>query len=145
MFSTLRYAWSRIRTIARPYRQFQGRWRGVALFVGLVTLILSARGADVGNNYINGDMMSALEARDARLFFEKTLLFVGMLGVVTVLAVFARYFEERLGLLLREGLTHYLIQQYLSQHVYDRLTRRPDIDNPDQRITEDVKNFTSMA
>ena len=53
--------------------------------------------------------------------------------------------EQRLVLLLREGLTRHLIGRYLANRTYFRLAGRPDIDNPDQRITEDVKSFTQMA
>jgi putative ATP-binding cassette transporter len=63
----------------------------------------------------------------------------------TVGAVFYRFTEERLGLLWRGWLTRHLIGRYLSGHAYYRLNSRADVDNPDQRIAEDVRNFTTTT
>ena len=68
-----------------------------------------------------------------------------MYVLVTLVQVMAAYCEQRLDLMLREGLTRHLIGRYLANRTYYRLTSRSDIDNPDQRITEDVRNFTQMA
>src|SRR5262249_50948925 len=35
--------------------------------------------------------------------------------------------------------------RYLSDHAYCRIIRQNEIDNPDQRISQDIKTFTSMA
>ena len=56
-----------------------------------------------------------------------------------------RFVEERLGLLLRRGLTQFLMENYLAGRAYLRLSNHPELDNPDQRITEDVKTMTSNA
>ena len=56
-----------------------------------------------------------------------------------------RFVEEWLGLRLREELTLHIIGRYLADHTYHRLTGRVDIDNPDQRISEDIKTFTANS
>ena len=63
----------------------------------------------------------------------------------TVAAVFAKFCEERLGILWRGWLTSHLIDKYLRNRSYHRLMSRSDIDNPDQRMTEDVKTFTTIT
>src|SRR5439155_10804097 len=120
-------------------------WRAVATFAVLVGLLIAVSVLNVLTSDVSGDFMSALAKRQVDQFRYEAFLYIGMFAVTTVVVVFARYLEERLGLLLREGLTHHLIGRYLAYHAYHRLTRRPDIDNPDQRITEDVKNFTTSA
>src|SRR5262249_52222787 len=42
-------------------------------------------------------------------------------------------------------LTRHLFERYLSGRAYHRLKGRTEVDNPDQRITEDVKTFTEQA
>src|SRR5438270_383111 len=42
------------------------------------------------------------------------------------------------------GLGH-LFERYLSSRAYYRMKGRTDVDNPDQRITEDVRTFTEHA
>lgn len=66
-------------------------------------------------------------------------------ALLTVAAVSYRYTEERLGLLWRQWMTARLMALYLSDRAYLRLMARPDIDNPDQRITEDVKTFVTTS
>ena len=73
------------------------------------------------------------------------LLYLGVFAASTVVAVFNRFSEERLRLLWREWLTRILINGYLSGHTYYRLKAREEIDNPDQRITEDVKAYTQTT
>jgi putative ATP-binding cassette transporter len=63
----------------------------------------------------------------------------------TVVAVFASFTEQRYGLMWRDWLTRHLLARYLSGRAYYRLNGRTDVDNPDQRIAEDVKTFTTTA
>jgi putative ATP-binding cassette transporter len=51
----------------------------------------------------------------------------------------ARYAEQWLGLVWREWLTRSFINRYLEGRTYLRPAGRHDIDNPDERISEDVK------
>lgn len=69
----------------------------------------------------------------------------GVFGIITLVAVFFRFIEERLALYWRQWLTDYFLHVYLGSRAYCRLNERPDIDNPDQRITEDVRTFTATT
>jgi putative ATP-binding cassette transporter len=59
--------------------------------------------------------------------------------------VFQRFAEERLGLLWRAWLTGRLITFYLAGRTYYWLKETGSVDNPDQRIAEDVKAFTATT
>src|SRR5437879_4236067 len=89
--------------------------------------------------------MTALGDHQARRFFSLALFYLVVLALSTVVDVFAHFTEERLGLMWREWLTRHLIGRYLGGRAYYRLNARGDIDNPDQRIAEDVKTFTTNA
>ena len=56
------------------------------------------------------------------------------------------YFTAKLGLIWREWLSSGLIDEYLSNRAYYVLNPNDEqstgLDNPDQRITDDVKAFT---
>ncbi len=137
--------WSNLKALARPFSTFERRWQAVAVFGLLVALLLSFNGLSVVSSYVNRNFMNALEERQTDRFWRLALLYVGVFGLLTVCTVFARFVEERLGLLLRDGLTRFLIGRYLADRTYQYLTERQDIDNPDQRITEDVKTFTATS
>ena len=56
--------------------------------------------------------------------------------------VFYRVSEQTLALLWREWMAQHLIKRYFNNRAYYRLRGSESIDNPDQRISEDVRNFT---
>src|SRR6202012_3460578 len=48
-------------------------------------------------------------------------------------------------ILWRGWLTGHMIEKYLKNQTYHRLMGRADIDNPDQRMTQDVKTFPTIT
>ena len=140
-----RRAWSRFITLVKPFFKSEVRWHALSLLALLVILLLSVSGLNVLNSYVGRDFMTALADRQPHLFSRLALLYTGVFGLLTVVAVFARFVEERLGVLWREWLTKHLIDKYLANRAYYRMQTRGDIDNPDQRITEDVRSFTSTT
>jgi putative ATP-binding cassette transporter len=143
--ATVRHAGNRLRTIARPFREYDGRWLAIGLFGGIILLLLSIAGLNIRISYVGRDFWEALKRQESTKFTEEAFLYVGMWLVITLIQVGEYFAEQRLDLMLREGLTRHLISRYLANRTFYRLTARPDIDNPDQRITEDVKSFTQMA
>ena len=140
-----RKAWTTLWDITAPFFRSDRRWRaagGLALLIGLV---LSVSWLDWFNSYVCKDFMTALAERRAGRFTQFAFAYVGVFGAITAFAVMLRFTEERLGLFWRTWLTGHLINRYLANQTYYRLTGRPDIDNPDQRITEDVKSFTATT
>src|SRR3954471_5552832 len=112
MLSTIRHAWNRLLIIARPFREYDGRWRAFALFGVIVGLVLSVSGLNVGNSYINRNFMNALEQRNTAEFAVQAAWYVSMFAAITAVQVMLAYCEQRLGLMLREGLTRHLIGRY---------------------------------
>ena len=62
-----------------------------------------------------------------------------------MVAVLYRFTEERLGLLWRGWLTRRVTERYLDGRTYLRLKESAEIDNPDQRIAEDIRAFTTTT
>ena len=59
--------------------------------------------------------------------------------------VFRDYFQSKLALRWREHLTGSLSERYFSGRAFYSVQSRSLIDNPDQRLGDDVANFTSTA
>src|SRR5262245_19648374 len=121
------------------------RRRAVGLLVLLLLFALSVNGLNVVSSYVGRDFMTAISQRDMPGFVRLTLLYVGVFGATTVVAVFYRFCEERLGLLWRSWLTKRVTERYLERRTYLRLRESAEIDNPDQRIGEDVRAFTTTT
>lgn len=140
-----RDVWKTLWAITAPLFRSDRKWRAIGKLSLLVGLVLSVAYLNYFNSYVGRDVMTALEQRKATRFAEYALLYVGVFGMMTVVAVLLRFTEERLGLFWRTWLTGHLMDRYLTGNAYYRLTARSEIDNPDQRITDDVKAFTTTT
>ncbi len=135
--------WSRALTISRPIFQSDMRWKAWGYLGLLLSLALGVSGLNVVNSYVGRDFMTALEHRARHTFILNAFLYLGVFAASTVVGVFYRFTEQCLGLLWRRWLTAYLFKNYLANQTYYRLKSQSEIDNPDQRIAEDVKTFTT--
>ena len=137
--------WTRIFRITKPLFTSDKKWRALGWLGVLLTLMFSVTYINVQISYVNHDFMTALTERNAEVYRRQAILYVLAFALATIVAVFVRFAEERLGLLWRNWLTGHLLDKYLHSRAYLRLMDREDIDNPDQRMTEDVKNFTTQT
>jgi putative ATP-binding cassette transporter len=117
--------------------------RGLLLI--LVLFLFSINGLNVLNSYVNRDFMTSIENRDMDGFVFYALLYIGVFALTTVVAVLYRYVEESLGLLWRKWLTGQAIDRYLSDRTYYRLHASGELQNPDQRISEDIRALTATS
>ena len=143
--STSSRPWSRIIRITKPLFTSEVRWRAIAWLLTLLILVLGIVGLNVINGYVNRDFMTAITERNMKASRYEAFLYLMVFAASTAVAVFAKFCEERLGILWRGWLTGHLIEKYLKNRAYHRLMGRVDIDNPDQRMTEDVKTFTTIT
>ncbi|HYE34917.1 ABC transporter ATP-binding protein/permease [Methylocaldum sp.] len=120
--------------------------KAVMLFAGLIAFLFAINGLNVLNSYVGRDFMTAIAERNWDGFVWQGVVYVGVLAACTVVAVFYRFTEERLGLLWRDWLTRRFVNIYLQHPTYyrlnDRLIANGEIANPDQRISDDVRAFT---
>ena len=137
--------WRRFITIARPYWTSDERWRAQGLLALLILLLLGQTGFSVLFNYETGEFTSALAARDAGRFWTSIWHYSAIL--VAAVPIYALYFYVRdtLGLRWRRWLTDHFVRRYFHQRAYYRLNNARGIDNPDQRIAEDINSFTQKS
>jgi putative ATP-binding cassette transporter len=115
------------------------------LFILLILFLFGINGLNVVNSYVGRDFMTAIEHRELGAFARLALLYVGVFAASTIVAVYYRYAEERLGLLWRKWLTERAIVRYLDDRTYFRLHEAGDLPNPDQRISEDIRALTATT
>jgi putative ATP-binding cassette transporter len=139
------HAWSYIVGLTVPIFHSAERRRALRWLAFLVGCLLAMTGLNVANNAVNGKFFTALEERDTGRVAHFALLYLVVFLFSTVASVYSRFTELRLGLLWRAWLTGDFVRQYLANRAYHLLTARADIDNPDQRIAEDVKTFTAST
>jgi putative ATP-binding cassette transporter len=111
----------------------------------LLLLMLAVNGLNVLNSYVGRDFMSSIENKNPDAFLHHALIYVLVFAASTMVAVFYRFCEERIGLLWREQLTRGFTTAYIGDRTYYHLDTAGGIRNPDQRITEDVRAFTTTS
>ena len=111
----------------------------------MLCLVLINNGIFVVFSFVGRDFYSALSARDQVLFLEKTANYAVILAVATPLTVLYKFQRQRLALNWRQWMTTELARQYYSDQAFYKIEIDPEIDNPDQRITEDVTSFTKVS
>lgn len=137
--------WSRLVTMAWPFFTSQIRSRAIGMLIVLIVLLLAVNGLNIGISYAMRDFMTALEQRQATRFYLFAGVLAGIFAAITVGESLSFFTEQCLGLLWREWLTRRLLDRYLADRVFHRLTGNQAIDNPDERITDDAKTFTTSS
>ena len=128
--------------ITRLFFTSEEKLRACGMLLLIACLSLSLSGLNVMRNYVDRDFMNALAQRDQARFFKEMSMYFLLFGVMVPLAVFYRYAEERLGLFWRNWLSCRMIDGYFAKHAYYRIGIERQIDNPDQRMEEDIRTFT---
>jgi vitamin B12/bleomycin/antimicrobial peptide transport system ATP-binding/permease protein len=132
-------------SIAKSYWSSDEKWRARGLLLLVILLSLGYTGLSVLLNNKRGELISALSVRDEARFWQTILIFAGTLVVYAPLYAGYVYLRDRLALNWRRWLTDHFIDRYFQNRAFYNLNHDANIDNPDQRITEDVKSFTQES
>ncbi|WP_301101355.1 ABC transporter ATP-binding protein/permease [Propionivibrio sp.] len=139
------HLWRRFRSIAAPYWLREEKWQARGLLVLLVLLLLGQTGFSVLFNQLTGEFTSALAAKDADRFWTSIVQCLGILIVAIPIYAFYYYVRDKLGLNWRRWLTRNFLGSYFSHRAYYELNANAEIDNPDQRVAEDINTFTQKS
>jgi vitamin B12/bleomycin/antimicrobial peptide transport system ATP-binding/permease protein len=142
-WDTIVHQSKRFYEMAFPYykESIQGRW----LFAGMIGMTLVNSAVSVAFSYLGKDFWNALNAKDPEQFYFMLSKFGVALVVGAPVVVLYRFQRERLAVHWREWMTERTLDLYSSHQVYYALERNSNIDNPDQRIAEDVRSFTAFS
>lgn len=140
-----RRLWHRFWRIARPFWFGKQKWMARGLLALLVLLLLGRTQFIVLFNDQSGEFTSALAAHDTKRFWHSMRIFGTALVVAVPIYGFYYYVRDRLGIAWRSWLTDSFLHKYLSNRAFYDLTSNHNIDNPDQRIAEDISAFTQKS
>lgn len=132
--------------IAKSYWFGDEKRQAGGLLLLIVVFLLGYTGLSVVLNTQRGALISSLAAQDEGRFWQTVWIFIGVLVAYAPLLAGYDYLQKRLGLEWRRWLTGRFVDNYFGDRAFYRLQQtQTDIDNPDQRIAEDVKNFTQQS
>uniref|UniRef100_Q027D3 ABC transporter domain protein n=1 Tax=Solibacter usitatus (strain Ellin6076) TaxID=234267 RepID=Q027D3_SOLUE len=131
--------------IAKPYWiSAEGR-KSYWLVALLILLLLADTQLNVWFNTQSGEFTSALAAREGTRFWHsvRTYLLLLLIAVPEYSAYY--YARDRVALMWRQSLTGRVLSRYFRNHSYYQLRMEAEIDNPDQRIADDIYSITSQS
>lgn len=137
--------WQRFVAIVSPFLKSEKRFHALALLVILVSLSIGVTRLSVWMSEVAGSYMNALTSRDSQQFYTSISWFIFLVLCTTPVAVMYRYTEEKLGLLWRSWLAKHFIDRYFSHRSYYRINLEQTLDNPDQRIADEIRIFTGTT
>lgn len=115
------------------------------LLAALLVLMICINAMNVANSFVGRFFMSSIEEKNTSGFVRFGWLYLGVFAGSTFVGVLFRFCEERLGLLWRDWLTHRVVTFYMDKGVYLQSGGEGAISNPDQRMTEDVRQLTTTT
>lgn len=140
-----RHLWRRFWAIASPYWRQDERLRAWGLLALLVLLLLGQTRFAVLFNEQTGEFTSALAARDEERFWDSIKYCLGLLVMAVPIFALHYFVRDTLGIHWRRWLTHRFLDSYFSHRNFYELNANAGIDNPDQRIAEDINTFTQRS
>ena len=132
-------------SLAIPYWFSEKRRQGLILLTVLIVLTAMSIGINAQLSFVWRNVNNALIARDYHAFRNNLLLVVAVFLIFIPAQAFYPWFSGRLVILWREWMTHRLIQLEFTNRAYYRIGQSGAVDNPDQRISEDVRYFVAGA
>ena len=133
------------KTIILPYWFSQEKWGAWGLLILLIVLLLVQTSLKVFFLIYGGEVTSALAAQDPERFQQAIGIFLIILLAGIPFASLSGYVRAKLGLFWRTWLTYYYLDQYLSNNSFYKLRLYQTLDNPDQRIEEDIRTLTQES
>lgn len=132
--------------LTKSYWQSEEKKKAFFLLGCIIALTLGVVYMLVLLNQWNNSFYSALQSYDAKKIFDELIHFSWLAAIYILLAVYSYYLQQTLILNWRRWLTTRFIDIWLQNKTYYNLQMfGKDTDNPDQRISEDVRQFVEMT
>ncbi len=144
----------RVWALSAPYFRSDEKWKARALLASIVALNLALVYMAVLFNQWNQVFYDALQDKNSAVFWEQLGRFSYLAGIYIVIAVYKFYLTQLLELRWRAWMTAHYLQRWLQGHAFyhlelQRFAHDPNSatnpDNPDQRISEDINQFTGLT
>ncbi|MFB2895993.1 ABC transporter ATP-binding protein/permease [Aerosakkonemataceae cyanobacterium BLCC-F50] len=153
-FSAFSQFWEVVKAIAEPYwyptkpggRAFSDVLRAWGMLILLISLIIALVTTTAVDSFVGRYLVDSLiEDKDYVKFTNTLLLNIVVLLFVTLLTGFSNFVRKQIALDWYKWLNNQTLNKYLSKRAYYKINFRPDIDNPDQRISQEIEPITSNA
>lgn len=140
--STLATVWR----ISAPYFRSEDKWAGLGLLASVIAIELALVAIDVLLNQWSNRFYTGLQEKNWDVFVREIGVFCLLATFFIALAVYQLYLNQWLQIRWRRWLTKHYLGEWLHGANHYRMQLQGDAaDNPDQRISDDVKLFVERT
>lgn len=136
-----RQIWLQFWQIVRPYLISQS-FRGTIQILLLVFFSLGSSAFIIFEIIQRGEITSSLATQNLARFQRAIWLFCSLIIFNIICTSGKNYIQAQISLNWRKWLTSQYLHQYSHHQSFYHLANYSEIDNPDQRIAEDIKNIS---
>ena len=138
-------AWKQFVSVAKPYWLGDDKKRAWLMLALLIVLMLVETKLAVMLNNQAGEMTSALAGQNRDRFWSAVRACLIVLAFAVPIYAFYYYMRDLFANQWRRWLTRRFLDGYVGGRKYYELGSNQEIDNPDQRISEDINTFTGRS
>lgn len=128
-------------SLSKPYWGRKSNWlawliAGVVIGIGSVITYLNVQISNWSKGFY--DALSNFEIEKSYTLLNEYFIYI---SIFIVINVYRTWLRKLLIIRWREFMTKQFLEKWLSKQIYYRLAHRKKMDNPDQRIAEDISIF----
>lgn len=131
--------------LIQGYWTSEERWSARVLLASIIGLNLGLVGVSLLQNLANGALFTALQQQNAPGFYRAFVIVILLILLYLAVAVLRTYLDQVLQLRWRRWLTDQYVTRWLADRAFYRMRFSGRVDNPDQRISEDVRLFIERS
>jgi putative ATP-binding cassette transporter len=144
--NNIRSTFATVWRIAAPYFSSEDRRAGRGLLAAVVLIELALVADDVLVNQWRNRFYNAMQEKDWDGFVREVIIFIVLATISVVLSVYQLYLNQWLQIRWRNWLTKKYLGEWLQGPNHYRMQLQGDVaDNPDQRVSDDVKLFVDRT
>ncbi|MBW0004894.1 MAG: ABC transporter ATP-binding protein/permease [Hyphomicrobiales bacterium] len=132
-----------------PFPRYRApeRWIGLAMLIAVIVIELGQVAISVRLSYFGRDWFNAIQEKNAAEFWKQLLLVFSPLAAIGILsAILQLVVRAYLTIRWRRWMTEKLMTTWLGGAAHYRMQLTgSSTDNPDQRISEDIDEFTTTT
>ncbi|MEH1951655.1 MAG: ATP-binding cassette domain-containing protein [Nostoc sp.] len=153
-FSSFIQFWEDVKAIAGPFwyptspgeRAFSDVIRAWGMLILLLLLIIIFVGINAGNTFIHRYLIDVIiQEKDYSKFTSTISIYAVGIVSITLLLGFNKFVRRQIALDWYQWLEKNTLNKYLKNRAYYKINFKADIDNPDQRLSQEIEPITSSA
>ena len=153
-FSDFIQFWGDVKIVAGPYwyptkpgaRAFSDVIRSWITLILLILLIVGLVSTTAYNSFVNRYLVDSLiQDKDYSKFINILITNIVVLVCLTLLAGLSKFVRKQIALDWYKWLNDQILDKYLSNRAYYKINFQTDVDNPDQRLSQEIEPVTTNA